>query len=618
MLVMPGVVWMQMTRYKDVVLTDVEMTGIQFRTLQSIISMGMSPIVIFAVAVVMAMAVFSFLNNPRSANAMHALPVNRRELFVTNYLAGLSFMLIPQLITFFITVLTCLSFRITTIEYLLQWLLMAMGMTFFAYSTAVFVEMFTGQTFAVPVYFFIVNLLYVGVRFLIDMFVTMLCYGVTEFSSIGRSGVLSPLYYLLANVRATLTYSGDAEGIYTYTGNISGIEMTGQGLVAIYAVAAIVIVAVSYILYQKRKIESAGDLVAIRIARPIFRWGFGICCAFATAMCFLSLLWEYDLALSKAWPYIFVVAFGFVFFCIAQMMLEKNFKVVKLPLIKEWLLFAAVSIVVVGIIDFDVFGIESYVPDRGDIDAAFVYMYYPLQMDDDEIDELLEVHRELVDSCDEMWQGEHSGEYHYYYTTIKYYLNNGKVVTRSYAIPYAEEIADGSIGGTILYWETEPENIKRNMFGHDYENNEYKMAWIELVNENGDTYDYTFTEEDSEKLYNAIMKDIDEGNMNYFYTYLRYNDDDNDRAYYNSICFSAYNSNYYNDMWNYYDDYYNAASNDLSDHEVQESVYGGGQYYITFGPDCTNILKVLEDIGITDGLKTTEEMNEIWDSSYMD
>jgi hypothetical protein len=76
-------------------------------------------------------------------------------------------------------------------------------------------------------------------------------------------------------------------------------------------------------------------------------------------------------------------------------------------------------------------------------------------------------------------------------------------------------------------------------------------------------------------------------------------------------------------MWNYYDDYYNASSNDLSDHEVQESVYGGtlygsGQYYIEFSPRCTNILKVLEDIGITDGLKTNEEMNEIWDSSYMD
>ena len=52
-----------------------------------------------------ALAVFSYLYSAKSTNMMHALPVNRLELYVTNYLSGLIFLIVPEIITFFITVL---------------------------------------------------------------------------------------------------------------------------------------------------------------------------------------------------------------------------------------------------------------------------------------------------------------------------------------------------------------------------------------------------------------------------------------------------------------------------------------------------------------------------------
>ena len=42
-----------------------------------------------------AMACFGYLYNNRSACMMHALPMRRETLFVTQYLAGLSFLLLP-------------------------------------------------------------------------------------------------------------------------------------------------------------------------------------------------------------------------------------------------------------------------------------------------------------------------------------------------------------------------------------------------------------------------------------------------------------------------------------------------------------------------------------------
>lgn len=46
-------------------------------------------------------------------NMMHALPVSRKELFVTNYLSGLLFLMIPQAISFLISIFVCLGRNIT-------------------------------------------------------------------------------------------------------------------------------------------------------------------------------------------------------------------------------------------------------------------------------------------------------------------------------------------------------------------------------------------------------------------------------------------------------------------------------------------------------------------------
>ena len=47
-------------------------------------------------AILCAMAVFGYLYNSRSSCWFHALPTRREALFTTQYLAGLSFLLLPQ------------------------------------------------------------------------------------------------------------------------------------------------------------------------------------------------------------------------------------------------------------------------------------------------------------------------------------------------------------------------------------------------------------------------------------------------------------------------------------------------------------------------------------------
>lgn len=177
------------------------------------------PLPVFFFAVAAALAVFSYLYSAKSANMMHALPVNRLELYVTNYLSGLIFLIVPEIITFFITVLVCLANQFTCIQYLFAALLAQAGVTFFAYSLAVFVAMFTGQAFAMPCYYVIVNYLYVGCMFIVAKVIETISYGIENAWNPGKSCILSPLYYLNNNLRSSLIYTENGNGI-------TGIKIT--------------------------------------------------------------------------------------------------------------------------------------------------------------------------------------------------------------------------------------------------------------------------------------------------------------------------------------------------------------------------------------------------------
>lgn len=50
-----------------------------------------------------AMSVFSYLFSIKSAGFFHALPIKREGLFITNYLSGLSFLIVPAFIVFIMT-----------------------------------------------------------------------------------------------------------------------------------------------------------------------------------------------------------------------------------------------------------------------------------------------------------------------------------------------------------------------------------------------------------------------------------------------------------------------------------------------------------------------------------
>ena len=91
-----------------------------------------------------AMAVFSYLYASRSVGMLHALPLRREGLFLTNYLSGLLFLLLPNLAVFLLALAAEVFAGTVVFSSLFTWLVVVSLFGLFFYSFAVFCAMFTG------------------------------------------------------------------------------------------------------------------------------------------------------------------------------------------------------------------------------------------------------------------------------------------------------------------------------------------------------------------------------------------------------------------------------------------------------------------------------------------
>lgn len=588
-IILPVAIWREMSYiYVDEVYNQASR---QFLAIRNVLSYALNPFPIFVCAVVTAMAVFSYLYTAKNANMIHSLPVDRRELFTTNFLSGMIFLVIPQIIAFIAAVFVCIGYRITSIEYLFLWLLCTLGMTFFAFSLAVFVAMFTGQLLAVPVYFFIVNYLFVGCLYIATELIRTICYGVSDAWNPGKSCILSPMYYLNNNLRCS-TITNET------TGQINGITVKGGYLIWIYAAAAVVIVVAAYQLYKHRQIETAGDIISIPVIKPVFRWGVAICGGYLLSVFAIDIFLD-QRQNNKAFGILVLgtVILGFICFFGAEMLLQKNFKVFRKKRILEWIGFTVIAVAFLGLFRLDVFGIESKLPKAEEVDRCYISMDYPIVFTDAEIDHVISLHKQAFSDRKEVEEFLKDSE-EYTYATFRYFLKDGSTLERNYPVPVAKEYLENpdSLAGEIIGMEQDEEHLKRYTFGRNYQNNDYTSGYMELLDQNGNFDEYRFDEEEMEQILQAVMADIEEGNYGYYQLYSLSGDSWEENEFYNGISFSFYNKDgVYFDTDEYYD-YDYARDGELIIESGRNRGYGSA--YICFGKKCTNLIDTLEKLGI--------------------
>lgn len=403
------------------------------------------PIVMLCYSVLCAMAVWGYLYNGRSVGLMHTLPIRREGLFVTHTLAGLVMICIPCAVTGLLAVLLSLLCGGFDPVGLGVTVLAVAGEGIFYFASATLVAFIVGNVFALPVLYFIFHFLAVGLDYLVSAFASNLIFGLPARSYSGLVNFLSPTVFLLQNVSAEAEYAPPVPDLRTYTNTITSVHLYGGWIIGAYTLVGVVLLAAAYLLYRRRRSESAGDVISVGWMKPVFSVGVTACSALAGGQMLYYIFWNafgggerYSLI-----PLILCMfVAGAIGFYAASMLLKKSLRVFQ-GSGKAMAAVAVGCVLVCCAVAFDVFGVESRIPETGEIETAYLsvagnrYTLYAGE-DDTLIDQVRDLHRSITADAayarDFSYLGQWDDGVDYEYVTLVYQLKNGRRLERDYPL----------------------------------------------------------------------------------------------------------------------------------------------------------------------------------------
>ena len=408
-----------------------------------------------------AMAVFSYLYSARSVSLFHALPLRREGLFLTSYLAGLGFLILPNLAVFLLALAAEAACGAVVFSSLFTWLVVSSLLGLFFYSFAVFCAMFTGHILALPAFYVVLNGLAAGLAVLFGQMAHEFLFGFDGAAWLTAvASWLSPVLRLSA-CHVVIPTVMDAAG--TGRADYASAYFTGLGYVALYALVGVALAAAALAVYRRRQLETAGDVVSVSWVRPVFKYGVAFCAAVALGETLYSL---FSALLPRgAWGLLLMLLlWGAAGYFVAEMLLRKKFWVFRGSW-KGCVVLLCCLTAAMCLMEFDVTGFERRVPDPARVQAVSLDAGSTAPYDDangqgllldgpEDIAAVTELHRAIVarkaaiegaepdytyEQLDSGLEVETSGQA---WVQLRYTLTDGSVVTRSYRIPLTQEALD--------------------------------------------------------------------------------------------------------------------------------------------------------------------------------
>ncbi len=419
----------------------------------TVLSYGV-PVISIVYAILCAMAVWNYLYNARSVGMMHTLPIRREGLFVTNVLSGLTMMAIPYAVTGVLLVLVSLLFGGFEPMGVLVTVLGVMGESLFFFGLATFCAFIVGNVFMLPALYGLLNFIAVLTDFMVNLLAQGFCFGLNSSYS-GTVEWLSPVVYLVQKISPNSTYETqwvtDRLGGQRYeTSVLTSVTLENGWLIAAYAAVGAALLGLAWLLYRRRRSESAGDVVAVGWMKPVFRYGCAAYAAILGGRLLYALLWEsfQNGQYFALLPMILcMIAGGAVGYYAASMLLAKTPRVFKTTW-KGMLAVALGCAALCGAMKYDLFGVTRRVPTPDSVKLVNVYAagsnyYLTPGKDDALIEKVRTLHQTIISDKDyalttasaatEAYSGA-DGEVPYAYTTVRftYTLNSGLKVERRY------------------------------------------------------------------------------------------------------------------------------------------------------------------------------------------
>ncbi len=384
-----------------------------------------------------AMAVWSFMYNSKTMSGVACLPVKREGVFFSATAAGLLPAVIINVVVFALcaAVHALRGFPEAAIFDLQAFAIVTMMVIFF-YGFASLCAQFTGNIVALPLAFLALNFVAWVVEAVVRSLVEVIVFGL-NYGGMSVSRYLSPAVGMIQNGPRSETLYIEAIGNH----EVQSIYYQGWGFLAICCVVGIIMLFAAMALYRRRRMESAGDFVAIEVLKPVFKY----CMAFGGALCSAVLFW--NILINNLWvsplaevliTLFFMLLGAFVGYFAAEMLIRKSFRVFR-GRWKGFIVSCLVLCVVVLGLEFNLFGIETRFPDAEDVESvdmgASDFIHYT---EPDNIASIIELHKSVVENkaIHERDTGPGSS------FSVMYNLKNGRILHRSYYIRYGVTLED--------------------------------------------------------------------------------------------------------------------------------------------------------------------------------
>ena len=397
--------------------------GVEF--LQVMHPVGLILTAVFSVFA--AMAVYSFMYSPRTTGLVASLPVKREGVFLTSWLSGYLCLAAAQAITAFVTILIAAVLGRNVTVYVLLWLAMQLLETLCFYGLASLCAVLTGTLLILPAIYVIFNFLFPVAQLLVHVILEPFVRGMSGASDLSLM-FLSPFITLIRGGKIGFSYTLE-NGVETFAAN-------GMPTVIYYAIAGVVMSVGALLIYRRRRMETAADIVAINALKPVFRY----CMAFGFAITLGIVIYRlvfggfttpYNDAAVKESILPLIVSMlvaGFIGYFVAEMMIRKSFKV-----FDKWPGYVAFAVVIIALllaVDADLFGYERFVPETEKVENATVSIqgYSVSTEDPGQIDALRSLHSVVIED-DTVIPDQPTSN-----LLIQYNLRSGRTVTRAYGI----------------------------------------------------------------------------------------------------------------------------------------------------------------------------------------
>ena len=396
-----------------------------------------------------AMALFSYLMSSRSVQMLHALPIRREGLFLTNWLSGLAFFLAPNLVIFLFAAVVEAGAGALDLAGLCRWLTTATACPMFFFCFAVCVAMFTGHILAMPVFFGIANVLVMGICALMDFTGGELLYNYagSDLTDSDFARWCTPVAQLRHLLCGEYGAEPTASGVFNAT--------------CYCIVLGAVFTTIALGLYRLRQLERAGDVITVGWFRPVFQGGLGVCVGLAFGLLlYARFFYPFDSGV-----YIILVALCTVIGAFAgRMLLKKTLRVFA----DGWKSCLALGLIMAAAlwgVRADLLGFQRWTPDPDKVQRVSIYGLNTAPFDDgsymsaaeltrpEDIRQVIDIHKTLnehlpalradqepdadityLDSEGRMIAGDN-------FLRISYTLADGSEVSRSYPLVIrAEEL----------------------------------------------------------------------------------------------------------------------------------------------------------------------------------